>query len=96
MAIRHLKREPRKRHHTPEESKNAVKVLFALTLMFFSLTYLGIIMSGTRVLISEIRAEPKESSEDSPVICRYFTGREVLVETLTDNSRNGCPFVTRD
>jgi hypothetical protein len=77
MAITRIEQKRVNRERRAEELRNSAKIVMALTVMVLSVLYLAAIMSGTRILISAIKAIPK-GSDDSPVSVDTLVGERFL------------------
>jgi hypothetical protein len=74
-----------------------------------ALSVLALLVSGKRVLINEVKVNPGDhyvveehgdlgASTSATLVCRYFTGRSVLVSVFWYSSNNimgkdQCPFI---
>lgn len=85
--------------------QHAVISLVGLVALFV----IALLVSGKRVLIHEVKVNPGEhyvveehgdlgASKNATLVCRYFTGRSVLVSVFWYSSNNimgkdQCPFI---
>jgi hypothetical protein len=85
----------------------------ALTvLILFVLTCVTLLVSGRRVLVWEVKVNPGEhyiveehgnlgASQQSSLVCRYFTGRSILTTVFWYSPNNvlgkdQCPFIGKE
>lgn len=85
--------------------------VISFTILFVVVAWLILLISDSRILVSERRIEPGQdyvvtdygnlgSANQASLICKYFNGRKILTEVFwySPNNifgRDSCPFLSR-
>ncbi len=83
------------------DSENKMKQIFLCIIAIILIGYVLLLLSNSKILISENKVEPNVNSKQASLVCRYFIGRHILIRTYWYAPNNifgkdSCPFLLVD